>query len=97
MLRAVDNFLKQEQKKREGKEKLCAIHGNRVLLHLVFKELPDIFEANNIDKYLNRIPELTSGYLDKMAEELTKNYPVSYVGNVFKNITKCKAIVAAMA
>jgi hypothetical protein len=32
-----------------------------------------------------------------MAAEIAKEYPVSYVGNVFKNITKCKAIVSAIA
>jgi len=97
MLRAVDNCLKQEQKNRDGKEKLCAIHGNRVLLHLVFKEMPDIFDANCIDDRFADIPRLTSRYLNKMAAEIAKEYPVSYVGNVFKNITKCKALVSAIA
>jgi len=97
-LRTVDQFLKQEQKDREGKEKLCAIHGNRVILHLVFKELsPSIFEADNIDGHIARVPKLIPTYLDKMTNEITKNHPQSYVGNVFKNITKCKAIVAAIA
>lgn len=97
MLRAVDDCLKQEQKNRDGKEKLCAIHGNRVLLHLVFKGMPAIFDANDIESYLSDIQELTSTYLDKMAAEIAMEYPVSYVGNVFKNITKCKALVAAIA
>jgi hypothetical protein len=75
MLRAVDSFLKQEQKKREGKEKLCAIHGNRVLLYVVFKELqPAMFEADNIDSYLAGVPFLVSKYLDKLSAEVTKNY-----------------------
>jgi hypothetical protein len=97
MLRAVDNFLKQEQKNRDGKEKLCAIHGNRVMLHLVFRDFPDLFDAGNANAYVAKIPTVIPVYIDKMAAELTKNYAVSYVGNVFKNITKCKAIVAAIA
>ncbi len=98
MLRAVDDFLKIEQKKRDGKEKLCAIHGNRVLLYLAFKELsPSIFEAeNDIDAALKRVPELVTAYLQKLSDEIGTNYSASYVGNVFKNITKCKAIVSAI-
>ena len=94
----MDEALKEQLKLREGKEKLCAIHGNRVLLHLVFRKLsPNIFEASDITAEMQKIPTLTANFLDKIAEEITKYSPPSYVGNVFKNITKCKAIVAAIA
>lgn len=98
VLRNVDAALKEELKKREGKEKLCAIHGNRVLLHLVFLGLsPDIFDASDVNSEMKKIPALTTNFLDKVAEGITKYSPPSYVGNVFKNITKCKAIVQAIA
>lgn len=98
MLRAVDDFLKQEQKKREGKEKLCAIHGNRVVLHLVFKELgAAIFEAESVEPYTVRVPQLATTYLEQMSKEVETSYSTSYVGNVFKNISKCKAIIAKIA
>jgi hypothetical protein len=98
MLRAVDAFLKEEQKKREGKEKLCAIHGNRVLLYLVFQKLtPTFFDEVTIDADLAKVPQLVTDYLEKMANEITANYSSSYVGNVFKNITKCKIIAQAIA
>lgn len=98
VLRNVDAALKEQLKKREGKEKLCAIHGNRVLLHLVFRELsPGIFDASDVSAEMQKIPTLTAGFLDKVAEEITRYSPPSYVGNVFKNITKCKAIVQAIA
>jgi hypothetical protein len=98
VLRSVDMALKDQLKQREGREKLCAIHGNRVLLHLVFRELsPTIFDAIDISAEIQKIPVLTGKFLDKMAGEIAKYSPPSYVGNVFKNITKCKAIVAAIA
>ena len=98
VLRSVDMALKDQLKQREGREKLCAIHGNRVLLHLVFRELsPTIFDAIDISAEIQKIPVLTGNFLDKMAGEIAKYSPPSYVGNVFKNITKCKAIVAAIA
>jgi hypothetical protein len=98
LLRAVDDFLKQEQKNRDGKEKLCAIHGNRVLLYLAFKELsPGVFETDDVDAEMARVPKLVTSYLDKMAAEIVNNYSTVYVGNIFKNISKCKAIVAAVS
>jgi AIPR protein len=98
VLRCVDSLLKAQQKKREGKEKLCAIHGNRVILYLIFRELsPTIFEVDSTDADMKRIPELVADYLDKITAEITKSYAASYVGNVFKNISKCKAIVSAIA
>jgi hypothetical protein len=98
VLRSVDMALKDQIKQREGREKLCAIHGNRVLLHLVFRELsPTIFDAIDISAEIQKIPVFTGKFLDKMAGEIAKYSPPSYVGNVFKNITKCKAIVAAIA
>ncbi len=98
MLRVVDVLLKLEQKKRDGKEKLCAIHGNRVLLYLIFREVSStFFDAETTVADLKRVPDLLIAYLEKMTAEITKSYASSYVGNVFKNISKCKAIVAAIA
>ena len=95
VLRSVDATLKIEQKSRDGKEKLCAIHGNRVILHLVFKELSGCnFEEDDFD--LSNVGELTSKYLEKIAAEIAANYQSSYIGNIFKNITKCKLIVGAI-
>jgi AIPR protein len=96
--RAVDDCLKQIQKERDGKEKLCAIHGNRVLTYLVFKELkPGIFDGDNIAADLARVPQLVSTYLEKITAQITTNHEKSYVGNVFKNIKKCKEIIDAIA
>jgi hypothetical protein len=100
ILRLVDAFLKLEQKDREGKEKLCAIHGNRVILYLVFKELgPSAFDsASSLSpRAIVEIKKSTTTYLEKMAKEIETNYSSSYVGNVFKNISKCKSIVTAIA
>ena len=98
VLRAVDTILKGEQKKREGKERLIAIHGNRVLLYLVFRALgPSVFEAENVDVEIAQIPLLVQGFLDQIIPQVMTNHATSYAGNIFKNTTKCKEIVAAIA
>jgi hypothetical protein len=97
VLRKVDEFLKVEQGKREGKERLIAIHGNRVLLYLVFKALaPSGFSGEKAEMEMGRIPELAADRLGKLNYEVLTNHSASYAGNIFKNTTKCKAIVSAI-
>ena len=98
VLRRVDTFLRSGQKNREGKERLVAIHGNRVLLYLIFRSLPpDVFEKDSADAEMARIPVLAEDRLARLTNEvLTKYAPSSYVGNIFKNTTKCSAIAASI-
>ena len=98
VLRKVDAFLKVEQKKREGKERLVAIHGNRVLLYLTFGALPpNVLDQDNADAEMNQIPGLAEDRLNRLTTEvLTKYAAFSYVGNIFKNTTKCTEIVKAI-
>jgi hypothetical protein len=98
VLRKVDTFLKAEQAKREGKERLVAIHGNRVLLYLIFRALaPDVFDQENADAEMARIPELAADRLARLIKEVVINHSSSYAGNIFKNTTKCTGIVSAIA
>jgi hypothetical protein len=98
VLRRVDAFLKVEQGNREGKERLIAIHGNRVLLYLIFRALaPNVLDQDNADAEMSRIPELAEDRLARLIKEVVKNHSASYAGNIFKNTTKCSAIVSAIA
>jgi hypothetical protein len=95
VLRKVDEFLKKEQQEREAKERLIAIHGNRVLLHLVFKALGvDVFDDSKTEKEMARIPDIALDRLNKMTKEVLTNHSASYPGNIFKNTNKCTSIVA---
>jgi AIPR protein len=98
VLRKVDEFLKNEQRKRDGKERLIAIHGNRVLLYLVFRALgPGIFDGEKAEADIGRVPRLAAESLARLTNEVLTNHSSSYPGNIFKNTTKCKAIVSAIA
>jgi hypothetical protein len=97
VLRRVDDVLKQEQGTRQAKERGIAVHGNRIVLHLVFKSLGSrLFEEPATDKVgaeISKIPDITRDRLNKVTAEVLKNYSGSYPANIFKNTTKCTAIV----
>lgn len=95
--RNLDTFLKEAQANKEGKERLVAIHGNRLLLHFVFRELPSsIFDSDKADAELAKVPDLGKKYLSRLTAEIMQNYATSYPGQLFKNVSKCKNIVAAI-
>ena len=100
VLRAVETFLKGIPNKAEGKQRLIAVHGNRLILHLVFRKLSaNVFESENEDfaKELAAVEGIARGVLQKISAEYTKSYSSSYPANLFKNLTKCKAIAASIA
>lgn len=94
--RIVDSQLSKEQKKRDGRSRLFAVHGNRLILHLVYKVLPDdLFKSNSITSPQENVIEcLTLKFLELITEETNRLYPNSYPANIFRNMTKCKDIVA---
>jgi hypothetical protein len=95
ILRIVDNKLSQEQKQRDGRERLFAVHGNRFILHLIYKSLPNIFFSSSselISSQINEIEDCTSSFLENVVSETNNLYPNSYPANIFRNITKCQEI-----
>jgi hypothetical protein len=98
VLRGIDVFLKDAQANKEGKERLVAVHGNRLLLFLVFRKLPSsVFDLDNADTEMTKVPDFAADRLSRLTAEILKNYSASYPGQLFKNITKCKAIASAIA
>ncbi len=97
VLRRVDVRLKLEQGEKEGKEKLIAIHGNRMVLYLVFRQLgPRVFDEG-YDLMNADINGVTANWLNRLTEEILANHPNAYPASLFKNVTKCKAIATAIA
>jgi len=97
VLRAVEQALKSIQSAAGGKNRLISIHGNRMLLFIVFRKLPiNIFETDSLDfdSHLSKVPEMAQVILSKITTEYTNKFSSSYPANLFKNITKCKAISA---
>jgi AIPR protein len=98
VLRFVDVTLKAIQALTDGKERLVAIHGNRLILHLVFRALGEsaIADGSSDADFGTKIPQLTTEAFQKLFAEVEKSYSSSYPASLFKNVKKCKEIVAAI-
>jgi hypothetical protein len=98
VMRVVEQTLKDEQRKREGRSRGVAVHGNRLILHLVFRSLP-VDEFNDadfgFDTVLRRVKPKSIEVLNRLAGLVEEQYPTSYVASLFKNATKCKTLVAS--
>ncbi|YAF97126.1 MAG: AIPR family protein [Nodularia sp. CChRGM 3473] len=96
ILRIVDHQLTVEQKQRDGRERLFAIHSNRLVLHLVYQALPNSFFSISSDltsSHINQIQDVTAKFLESIISETSNLYPNSYPANTFRNVTKCQEIV----
>lgn len=95
ILRIVDSMIKEEQSKREGRDRLIAIHGNRFVLNRVFRILPtDKFDDIDldVDKVKQEASSETALILDALTQIVNENYSNSYPANLFKNKSKCVEI-----
>ena len=98
VLRVVEAFVKRETGKRDGgKDRLVAIHGNRILLYLVFRALESSIFSEDEATALATVFPVATDRLGKMREHVRSNYENSYAGNIFKSATKCREIVTAIA
>lgn len=93
--RQVEKKLKQLSNNKKGRNKLMAIHGNRLITHIVFQEL----EITPKQKLHNRTPaakisKTTLSSYNKVLEITNRLYPDAYLASLFKNISKCREIKA---
>ncbi|MFR9756782.1 AIPR family protein [Streptomyces sp. TR06-5] len=94
VMRQVEKWLNSELPGLEGRPRGIATHGNRLILHLVFRQLPTgriddpRFEWNDEVK---RIPTVVSTTFDVVASIAEDEYP-GYPASLFKNATKCAGL-----
>jgi AIPR protein len=94
-LRIVDGWLKVAAATRDGKDKLVAIHGNRMVLYLIFRKSGEaLFDASQID--VTEAKTSVDDCIDAITAQILIEYSTSYPAQLFKNITKCKRIAAAI-
>ncbi len=99
VFRAVERELKKLQNEFEGRNRLIAIHGNRLVLYRVFKSLP-IENFDDIDLEFNPIRSLasekTKPALLNLIKVVNKGFSNSYPANLFKNKSKCSDVSRAL-
>jgi AIPR protein len=95
-MREVDRQLETRRKSLEGRERAVAVQGNRVALHLVFKDL-DLADVDDPgadwDAKLAVVPEKTDQVLDLMIKHVEAEYAGNYITSLFKNAGRCERLV----
>jgi hypothetical protein len=99
ILRAIDLALAFQQSTLDGRQRMFAIHGNRVVAHLVFKKHPvgsdAEYTAITSDEQ-KAIGDEVSEALVALQASVDALFPDCYVASLFKNQSKCKAAVNAI-
>lgn len=85
----------QYQKNHSGVYKLTSIHGNRMLLHLVFRELKQGTDFKKEYKEIDSsiIESMVSKYIEILVQVKNKLYPDAYPANIYKNVGRCRKIM----
>ncbi len=99
VMRELDKFLVRKSKNEEGRRRLCAIHGNRLVSFIAFSGLDDNVvdgfgkledsERSDIEDVVNKVYE-------SVFASIEHNYPDSYPASLFKNVSKCQHIYSLM-
>jgi hypothetical protein len=96
ILRAVETALEQLKSGLGNRERGYAVHGNRLVAHVVFAEL-DLSEIENPvadwDLVIARVPDLTAKILHIMTQKGESEYS-GYTASLFKNATKTDHLAA---
>jgi hypothetical protein len=99
VLRAVDNTLREEQKKLDGRDRSVAVHGNRLIAHAVFQALPQkALDDHDADFSAVKVtvPDLTRRALTEMRTIVDSDYASNYLASLFKNASRCKDVIAKL-
>lgn len=100
ILRSIDFELRNIQETATGYERNVAVHLNRLIAHLVFARLP-MSDADNpsFDLHINKenAQKLTNELHLKVSNKANELYPTSYLGSLFKNLTKCRTVCERIA
>jgi AIPR protein len=97
--RAIENQLKDERGKRQGRDAMLSVHGNRFLARQVFRflSLSNLDDPRkDIKDILDAVPEITIKLVDLTAAAVAEKYPDSYLANLFRNTKKCQDIEASV-
>ena len=93
VMRKLNAYTKAESKIKKGRERLCIIHSNRFVLHIILNRIEAILEdeSQNFNDYLDNILQAEINSVEKKLYDLIeKKYKTSLIHQVFRNFTKCR-------
>ena len=97
ILRKVEAELQSLRSGLDGRDRLVAVHGNRLIARLVFARLPrDVLNDGSLDfaPTVAGVTDLTREILDAVRTLVSTDYPQNYPASIFKNAAKCRDIAA---
>jgi hypothetical protein len=98
VLRVVDDTLRDAQSTMEGRDRSIAIHGNRLIAHLVFLSMrAELDQTPETPMSTDQIPELTRAALRSLEAVIAESYASNYLASLFKNASRCRDLALQAA
>lgn len=97
IMRRVETVLKQQEFDYQGKDRLVLVHGNRVILHMIFNLIQrrdqNLLEIINRDVLEDFVNENIDSIIDETQRRYLTKFPDAYPANVFKNVGRIRILL----
>lgn len=94
VLRAVESCIAQNEPEATGRRRLVLVHGNRFLLHVIFKKLKNIDDFNTRYCGKDEINDIVSAMFlevwNSVYDSMEEHFPEAYPAHIFKNVGRLK-------
>ena len=95
VMRKLNAYIKIESKQKTGRERICIIHSNRFVLHIILNKIAAKLENENqnFNDYLEQTLNSEIKSIEKKVIKLVeKKFKSSLIHQVFRNFTKCREL-----
>ena len=100
VIRALERILQAKKERLSGRERLVTVHGNRFIAFCVLQQLKKEADFTTsvipTDELQRRTFPIAEQLVTSVTMAMNDLYSDSYPANIFKNVTKCKAILERM-
>ena len=91
--RRIDAQVLDLQIRATDKDKSTAVHGNRFLVHAVYRKLIQEGANDDLDNFTDQqIAQTARDIFDNLKVAIAADYPDNYLASLFKNQAKCRTI-----
>ena len=97
VIRLIERTLQTRKEALTGRERLVTVHGNRFIAYCVMQQLKNSSDFSTSvlqnEELQRRAIPIVEGLIAPVTTAMNLLYSDSYPANIFKNVTKCKAIL----